>query len=614
MDGIPILGSLARRCACAAVAAFGLCCHAEPAPAEWLTLSVSGTPQVVIGIASNAPETERHAADELARWLGKVTGARFEIGSLTNSAAPRILVGPEAARLADPAFNPSVVGPEGVILRHQGRDLILAGGSPRGTLYAVYTFLEDSVGCRWLSSTVNYMPEKPVLTITRLDRIYTPPFDYREPFYFDAFDADWAARNKVNGYRNRIDALRGGHHRFAQFAHTFYKYLPPTNYFGSHPDWYSELDGKRTAEKGQLCLSNPEMTAEFIRQVKADLKAKPGVTMVSVSQNDGAGFCTCPACAAVDAEEGSPSGSILRFVNRVAEALEPEFPEVTVSTLAYTYSQKPPRVTRPRRHVSVWLCSMGASHRLPLVAQRDRPFAQDFRDWSRLCDQLYVWDYVVNFIHYTLPHPNLNVLGPNIRFFSEQGAKGVFSQGAYRTGGTEMAELRAWVTAKLMWNPDLDDRALIADFIKCYYGRAAPYVTLYLDDVQREASRTNDLMGCYSKPDEKFLNAGLLVRSCGYFARAELLMKDEPAFLKRVKTAKLPILYLALVRWNELRAEAAAAKLAWPLGDDPQAVLRTYEADAREAGLTQTGEHRDGFGWLEQAVADGMAKAAADQH
>ena len=114
------------------------------------TVSVArdGQANAVIVVAADAPEPEQYAATELADFLRQITGATFEISHAPVTGKSCLLVGPQAARLVDAAFSTDGLGAEGVIIRTVGNDLILAGGYPRGTLYAVYTFLEDNLGCR----------------------------------------------------------------------------------------------------------------------------------------------------------------------------------------------------------------------------------------------------------------------------------------------------------------------------------------------------------------------------------------------------------------------------------------------------------------------------------
>ena len=314
------------------------------------------------------------------------------------------------------------------------------------------------------------MPRRPSLSVGSLAIRFKPPFEYREPYWYVAFDDVWAARNKANGTRAGGDALRGGRQVYEGFVHTFYTLIPPGKYFDAHPDWFSEIDGRRTTTNAQLCLTNEDMRRELVKNLGERLRANPEATIASVSQNDCFGNCTCPNCRAVDEEEGGPAGSLLRFVNAVAADLEAEFPQVAFDTLAYQYTRKPPRLVRPRPSVIVRLCSIECSFARPLDDPKNKAFFDDLDGWSKIANRLYIWDYTTDFSHYVQPHPNYGVLASNIRLFADRNVRGVFEQGAYQSWGSEMAELRAWVLAKLLWDPRLDGDALREEFLEGYYG------------------------------------------------------------------------------------------------------------------------------------------------
>ncbi len=289
-------------------------------------LASRGRASARIVVAAGASETERFAADELALFLHIVTGARFPVVDDAGQPGGRLLVGPGAAKDAARGIAGPGLAPEEIVVRTVGDDIVLAGGSPRATLYAVYSFLEDVVGCRWWTGTASRMPWKPSLSVGKISIRFKPPLEYREPYWHVAFDHVWAARNKANGTRAGGDALRGGRQVYEGFVHTFYGLIPPEKYFEAHPDWFSEIDGRRTFKDAQLCLTNEDMRRELVKNLKERLRANPAATIASVSQNDCFGNCTCPKCRAVDEEEGGPAGSLLRFVNAVAADIEPEFP------------------------------------------------------------------------------------------------------------------------------------------------------------------------------------------------------------------------------------------------------------------------------------------------
>jgi len=464
---------------------------------EAIKIAENAQAKAVIVVAADAPEPERYAADELAGFLAQITGAKFEIVAPPAPGKTRLLVGPEAAKLAAPDFTTDGLGSDGIVIRTAGDDLILAGGRPRGTLYAVYTFLEDRLGCRWWASTASTIPQKPTLDVRDLNIRYVPLFEYREPFWTDGFDGDWAVRNKSNGNSERLDAKRGGKHTYQGFVHTFYPLIPPQTYFNDHPEWFSEINGKRTYDQAQLCLTNEQMRKELVKNLTAQLRANPAATIASVSQNDWHGNCQCSNCAAIEKEEESPAGLLLRFINAVAEDIEGEFPNVAIDTLAYQYTRKPPKLTKPRHNVIVRLCSIECSFSKPLADERNKAFRDDIVGWSKISNRLYIWDYTTNFRHHVMPHPNLRVLGPNVRFFADHNVKGLFEQGAYTTYGAEMAELRAWVLAKLLWDPTRDGQALIDEFIEGYYGPAAPHIRNYLNVTHDAVEAAGDWLGCF---------------------------------------------------------------------------------------------------------------------
>jgi len=567
-----------------------------------LTIAEDGAAKAVIVVAPDSLEPERHAAAELADFLHQITGGKFEIVYGFVPGKSRILVGPTATKPAIPTFSTDGLGSDGIVIRTVGPDLILSGGQPRGTLYAVYTFLEDHLGCRWWSSKVSRIPKKKTIKIGNLNVRYVPPLEYRESFWFDAFDGDWAVRNKSNGNSERLDAKRGGKHVYQGFVHTFNWLIPPDKYFKDHPEWFSEIDGKRKHERAQLCLTNEEMRKELVKNLKARLRSNPAATIASVSQNDWHGNCQCSKCAAVDKREGSPAGSLLHFVNAVAADIEEEFPNVAISTLAYQYTRKPPKYVKPRHNVIVRLCSIECSFSKPLSDERNKKFRDDIIGWSKVCNRLYIWDYTTDFRHYVMPHPNLRVLGPNVKFFVDHNVKGIFEQGAYQSYGSEMAELRAWVLAKLLWAPTLDGQKLISEFIDGYYGVAGPHIKAYLKVTHDAVEASGEWLGCFSQHTAKFLSLETLSKGWGHLKAAEEAVKDNPALRFRVQVAQLPVMYVFMMRWDEMRKKARAVGADWPMPDSIKTTYEQFLEVAKKKTITRLSEWSQDFGVLEKAV------------
>ena len=293
----------------------------------------------------------------------------------------------------------------------------------------------------------------------------------------------------------------------------------------------------------------------------------------------------------MDAEEGSPAGGILRLVNSVAAEVEKEFPKVMIGTFAYTYSQPAPKLTRPRKNIAVWLCTMGCSYNLPLNEHhKNADFARDLMAWGKIAPHLYIWDYTTNFKHYHFIHPNLRVLGPNLRFFLENKVKGVFEQGATGTPGAEFAELRAWVLAKLLWNPQLNDRKLIDQFLNGYYGPGGKHIGAYVKLIHDEMQAGRQSLGCYEEPDRRFMTFETLSKGWSHMQAAERAVADSPALLKRVRLAQMPMMYAFMIRWADLQKQVATQHAVWPMPEDPHQVLADFKARAASIGVKRVSE------------------------
>jgi len=531
-----------------------------------LTLARGGRTKYVILQDANATAPERHAARELADTLRQITGAGFSIAVAGDHVPGKAILvgrGPAVEKLfPDVPFDQ--LGPEEIVIQTRGERLLLAGGRPRGTLYAVNRFLQEQCGVRWWTPWATQVPSQPRLRIKSQNLRARPAFEYRDPYWFPAFNVEWAVHNACNGQRPVIPDPLGGSIRYADFVHTFFTFVPPAEHFAKHPEWFSLIRGERTTNQAQLCLTNPQLRDFMVGRVRDRLKDAPEARIISVSQNDWQGACECADCESLDEAEGSHAGTLLAFVNHVAEKLGPEFPDVAFDTLAYQYTRKAPRTIKPLPNVIVRLCSIECNFREPLDHPSNAAFNRDLADWSKICSRLYVWDYTTDFAHYVQPFPNWFVLGPNLRLLQSRGVRGVFEQGAYQSHGSEMAELRAWVLAQLLWNPKQNDRALITEFLRGYYGPVAALpIGRYLDLMQ-EASR-GFYLTCYTSSGAPFLKFEHLLKAEQFWRQAELGVADDPELLARVRLGHLPVLYTWLARWEDLQKECREAGKKWPM-------------------------------------------------
>jgi hypothetical protein len=566
-----------------------------------LVLSEHGQSPYRIVVADHASLSTKHAAEELQKFLAEMTGARLPIVSDRQPAGPReILLGDSAHfRALGTGIDLVSLGREGYVIRTVGDHLVIAGGALRGNLYGVYGLLEDHFGCRWFTPDCSRIPKRPRLAIGAIDDRQIPALEYREPFVADCFDGDWCARNRMNSSHGRLDASRGGNVAFADgfFVHTFENLVPPAKYFAEHPEYFSMIQGKRVREvrqlSAQLCCTNPEVIRICIEGVRKAMRAQPSATVFSVSQNDayGPNYCECPKCQALAQQEDSQIGPVLQLVNCVAEAVEKEFPDKIVETLAYQWSQRPPKLMRPRPNVVIRLCSGRCcfSHALATCdSPGSRAFRADLEQWAKVTPRLWVWDYVTDFGHYLLPFPNQRTRARNVSYFVAHSVKGLFEQDTYDTVDGELSALGGYVTAKCLWNPRCDADAAMNEFLEAYYGKAAgpirSYIDLLHDHVERQAIHVTLSAGC----DSPHLTDALLAKASSLWQQAEEAVGHDPIALGRAKTGRLSVDYAILERGrlraeHKLPASEPAAALA-------KARFGPFGEALRKSGLTRRGE------------------------
>ncbi len=508
-----------------------------------------GKSDYVILLESNAAPVERTAAKELHEHVRKMGGVDLAV---VESLPP----GGKALRIvSDPREKDDTV----ILKTMENGDLLISGSPKRGTLYAVYTLLEEYGSVRWWTASATHIPQRKRWEIPRLDYRYASPFAVREVFYRSTrTDEVFAARMKNNGHFNRISAAYGGHNPLIGWCHTFHQMIPAFATFRTHPDYFAEIQGKRTlgVDVGQLCLSNPQVLRIITQKVLAQLRANPGAALISVSQNDNSDFCSCAQCAAVDEKEGSPSGSIIRFVNQVADAVKKEFPSVWVETLAYTYTQKAPRFVRPRDNVVIRLCSFEADYAAPLNSVRNDAFRRNIREWGRIAKQLYFWNYIINFSDFWSPFPGVRHFAADLRFLRDNGVRAVFEQGTGLGECSDLAPLRQWLLSRLMWNPDLDQEALCEEFLKGYYGAAAPFLREYLLLGYQALDASGAQLRCNGST--KWLSLDDLLKMRAAFDRAEAAVQADPVCLERVEIAAVSVNH-TILNHDAARLENAAA-------------------------------------------------------
>jgi len=516
-----------------------------------LTLARDGTTDYVILIPRRATGPEQKAAADLAKWLGEMTGATFPVVREGEGAAPDgpcISIGRTRLRAACRLGRPTTdLGRDGYAIQAAAPHLFITGGTRRGIVNGVYSLLQEDLGCRWYIPGIDpVIPKRPTLRFRPVLRSYRPVFeDRRDPYYGDvAYDPDWSVQNRTYSLTAQVPAAWGGYPRYwPSFVHTYDALVPPSKYFAQHPEYFSEIGGKR--QPFQLCTTNPEVRRIIIEQVLEALRKDPDIQIVDVSPNDRRDYCECPACKSIDDAEGTKMGTLLTLVNLVADAVKDEFPNVRITTLAYLDTVVPPKTIRPRDNVLLWLCTDAHAWSNPnLFVWETEKFSSSMKRWHAIGAKMVVWDYPSSFV-YMQPNLNLHVVAENVRWYAAHGATGIFYQCMHNWNrAADHSYLRGWVWAQQAWNPDLDTAALVRDFNYGFYGVAAPPMQRYDEMLQaawREWRRRRGEKGYKGPVDAAFAARGLALME-----EAIRLAGDDRELVRRIEIAKLPLLYTAL--------------------------------------------------------------------
>lgn len=461
------------------------------------TLIVKGNAVKSVNVLAGTSSPEKNAAEELKKYLG--------------------IIGVEVSEGCDFKFTLGI--DEGII--NDGfrvdvcdNEISIIGGNGRGVLYGVYTFLEKYAGMRFFTPTLETYGEGDVIVDEGFE--YEPTFELRQADWQCGNDIAWSVKNKINHRYVKLPDEVGGYVRYGIAAHSI-----------------GRLCG--TDFHSQPCLTDPEMLRRAKASVREVLKNDPNCDIVSVSQNDNQNYCKCERCAAIDAEEGSHMGTLLRFVNEIADDIKDDYPHVVVDTLAYQYTRKPPKITKPRPNVCIRLCSIECCFCHPLsddTCGKNGPFYTDIVGWNEICNRIYIWDYVTNFRVYIPTFPNLSVLRDNMRFYATHHVRGMYPEGPHnaRVSG-EFAELKSYLLAKLMWNPYMSAEEYsthIDEFMKAYYGEGWKYLRAYVDLM--ESMTKGRHMGIYYKVYEYLdLDKVLTLEETidGLWDKAEALAGDK---------------------------------------------------------------------------------------
>lgn len=540
-----------------------------------LQITQKGKSKYTIIIPNGSNDQESKAASLLQEFIFKSSGCVLKI--LTDSEKPsnyEIVLGKTKRKhLQKNLLEKSE--PDEFHVFTSGKSLFIQGGEHKGIVYGVIDFVEKYLECFILAPDVEKIKTNFNISIPQLNYTDKPANTFRivhGSFNNNASYKDWMRLDNID------EMFADGY-----YVHTFNRLVPWEKFFDDFPDYYAYMNGKHIID--QLCMSNPEVLKRVIERLRFEMAKQPDKKVWSVSQNDNFSYCQCDKCMRIIKEEGSPSGPLIRFVNKVAQ----EFPDKTISTLAYQFSRQAPLKTKPAENVQVMLCTIELNRSKSIEQDpQSASFVKDIEDWGKISKDIYLWDYTVDFAHSITPFPNLHVLQPNIQFLTKNGAKVHFQQ-TNTAVGHEMSELKAYLLARLLWNPDVNIDSVKNVFIQNYYGKAGPFIRKYIDQLESELIKSGEWLDIYGPPvshENSFLSGSNMALYQQLFDDAEKAVADDYIVLQRVKVARLPIMYAQMeIGKNDMfgqRGWYTETGSKFILKDDMRATLENFYTICKE--------------------------------
>ena len=563
----------------------------------WLCCQIRAEVDCNIVIAPSSSVEVKAAAQDMSSILSQMTAKQYPVVTDEVPIADReIVVGRnkhlEALSMVIGWKN---VGSDGYTIRKAGDRLIIVGGPDRGTLNGIYVFLEEHLGCRWYSPDCTVIPQRQKLEFGDIAIERKPVFKWRGLTVQNSGDSPrWAARNRAN-YLNqsttensvgwnkmrRHPLLTGIWHEARWHIHELCHLLPAEEYFAEHPEFFSLIQGERLKEKTQLCLTNPDVLQEVIERVRLWLAMDGRGRMIDLSMNDWGNWCRCPRCKASYLKY-ERNGTLLWFVNKVAQTVEKEHPEVMFTAfLSYmNYRGAPLGDIRPRHNV-IAKVSYVSQCRYHALAECERNlrhgYASDLQDWCDLTPgRVIFWLSIYGL------GPQMHSLERTYRHLRDLGVTGVVLDNHPGQGPKylQLRDLEEYLHAKLQWDPNTDVDEIVQEFCGAFYGAAALEMVQVFYMMNDGTSYT---MEGISPPSlAKFpgfhVENGAILTLAGMtrldkrFEAAVKKVHDDTVRLKRVRQARL------FVQYNILSS-------AQQDGEMFARAVRDFPVAAREVGL-----------------------------
>ena len=535
-----------------------------------ICLAADGVSDYKIIIPYSDADAFREDAEYLCDVLRKMTGSEaFEVISDAEFYAGKYISLGNTSYAKD--ISGSAAENDGYVIKSEGGNIFIkssqtvsADTAVDGVINGIYGFAEDILGCMFVRDDYDYIPYAPTVYLDDIDLVSNPDFVWRRIYQYEVSQNDWSKRIKSNGTGEKSDIGNDGNKYWGTWCHSVFKFVDPELYFESHPEYYALIDGNRRIEYNgnttQLCFTNSDIYPIIEAKLAEFIAEYPDAKYWDFSINDNNFYCQCDECEKSYEKYGSRAGALIEILNKLAK----KFPDKYISTLAYMYTKDVPEGIVCEKNVNIVIAPIETSQLYSSKYGDNEASAEAkkmIEDWSAVCDNLFVWDYVVDFKNLLMPYPNFAVQKDNAEFYKENNVRSVFHQGS-REKGDELACMRSYLLAKQLWNTDTDVNALLGKYMAVTYGGAADYIAEYIDimheSVRNEATEL-DLYDAPSAHHGDYLSSEKIQKYLQLTQKALDAVSGDSERTGYVEEIRINVLYANMYRegWNIFEKEEA---------------------------------------------------------
>lgn len=493
-------------------------------------------------IPDGAIPSEQYAAEEFISIFALASGVFLERDHIVPDSGGYIFIGQ-----AQDDISMQDSGGEGLQIVIAPTHITLTGGRPRGVLYSVYEFFERYLGIHFLTADHTYIPhdikhaEIPCESFN-----YTPPFRFRWSFFHET------NQNQAFATRLRTNTIQtsprfGGQCDYSLIDHSFHKHLPVGRYGDTHPEYFMFWKGRRAVGYRDTwglgpnpCYASEGALDVIIDSTRAYFNEHPDQQNISLSCIDSYAHCQCDQCTQVNQQHGGTSGSHFAFINQVAKRMKNEYPNKFIGSLAYQHTRHPPTDMVLENNVQIQLASIECCtyHALDDPhCPKNTPFYRDLKAWSKICKNIMIWNYNVNFTRYDLPFANLKSIGPNVRLFRDNHVTGVFMQGAGNSRNSDFSDLKNWVISQCLWRPGASSWNLALKFCRMHYGESAGPIIEWLSLLHNHVALSQVHYNCFPESADMNLDVAMGIKALEQFEDALALAQSDEVYARVEKAS-----------------------------------------------------------------------------